>query len=85
MQFYKDYMLPLYEDIKLTQTKGPIGFSHETLSTYHLRKAGTLLNEDTLRKQIVPQLKASGLVDHRQPDFGDRRSKWIYPKWSVEN
>jgi hypothetical protein len=85
LQLYKDFMLPLYEDIKKTQTKGLIGFSHETLSTYHLRKTGTLLNEDTLRKQIIPQLHASGLIDHRQPEFGDRRSKWIYPKWNIEN
>lgn len=85
LQFYKDFMLPLYEDTKRTQTQGLIGFSHETLSTYHLRKTGTLLNEDTLRKQIIPQLHASGLIDHRQPDFGDRRSKWIYPKWNIEN
>ncbi len=85
LHFYKEFMLTLQREIKLNQINGRIGFSHETLSEYYLRKTGTLLNEDTLRKQIIPQLHASGLIDHRQPDIGDRRSKWIYPKWNIEN
>lgn len=85
LHFYKEFMLTLHWQIRQSQTKGQIGFSHGTLSEHYLRKTGTLLNEDTLRKQVIPQLHASGLIDHRQPEYGDRRSKWIYPKWGIEN
>jgi hypothetical protein len=86
LRFYKDFIIPYYEELKASaHAKPPIGFSHEKLSNYYLVKTGTLLNDDTLRKQIVPQLNASGMIDYRQPEYGDKRSKWIYPKWNVEN
>jgi hypothetical protein len=87
LRFYKDFIVPLYEELKsTTHNKLPVGFSHEQLSNSYLLKTGTLLNDDTLRKQIIPQLLASGLIDRHKPNQGDdRRSKWIYPKWMVEN
>lgn len=84
LRMYKDYFIPLHDELKLVAAEHQqVGFSHEKFSTYYLKKTGALLNEDTLRKQIIPQLIASGMIDHHQPDYGDRRSKWIYPKWGV--
>lgn len=84
LHMYKDYFIPLYEELKrVAHGHQQVGFSHERFSTYYLKKTGSLLNEDTLRKQIVPQLIASGMIDHHQPEHGDRRSKWIFPKWGV--
>jgi hypothetical protein len=86
LRFYEDFILSLYSQMRSeNKTRGRVGFSPEALNTYYIEKTGTLLNQDTLRKQIVPQLIASGLIDHEQPEYGDRRSKWIYPKWKTEN
>jgi len=84
MNMYKDYILPFYRELKANnQSSEPIGFTHEKFSSYYLKQTSTPLNDDTLRKQIVPQLVASGMIDHRQPAFGDKRSKWIFPKWGI--
>jgi hypothetical protein len=84
LRFYKDFVLPLHEEVRNTHPNMRVGFSSETLSNYHLHKTGTLLNSDTLRKQILPQLSVSGLIDLEKPEQGDKRSKWIYPKWKVK-
>lgn len=84
MALYKEHMLPLYEEQRsVTTEEQQVGFSHERFSMYYLKKTGSLLNDDTMRKQIIPQLVASGMIDHHQPAFGDRRSKWIFPKWGI--
>ena len=84
MTLYKEHILPLYNELKPNFSNNQqVGFSNEKFSTYYLSKTGSLLNDDTLRKQIIPQLVASGMIDHHQPPFGDRRSKWIFPKWGV--
>lgn len=84
MTLYKEHILSLYNELKPTFLNNQqVGFSNEKFSTYYLSKTGSLLNDDTLRKQIIPQLVASGMIDHHQPPFGDRRSKWIFPKWGV--
>jgi hypothetical protein len=45
----------------------------------------TTLPDTYLRKEILPQLEASGLITQQAPEFGDKRSKLIYPKWFPES
>lgn len=58
-----------------------IGLSSQELSTYYLDKEKWALNQDTLRKQVIPQLISSGMIAYEQPQVGDKRSKHIFPKW----
>lgn len=83
LRFYQDHVLALYEGTKPFEIKHKHGFTSSVLSTYYLKVTGTPLNQDELRKQIIPQLEASGLIDYEAPQSGDRRSKWIYPKWKI--
>jgi hypothetical protein len=85
LRFYEDYILKLHYELKQTNPKGKIGFSPMTLSSYYIKHAGKLQNQDELHKQILPQLEASGLIDYEKPENGDKRSKWIYPVWNVQN
>jgi hypothetical protein len=86
LNFYHEYIAPLYKELN-ANAKGDMkfGISNDKLATYHLQKSGRLLNEDLFRKQILPQLVASGLVVHEKPSFGDMRYKLIYPVLLSEN
>ncbi len=85
LRFYTDYILKLHHELKQTNTKGKIGFSPMTLSSYYIKHTGIPLNNDELHKQYIPQLEASGLIDYAKPEYGDKRSKWIYPVWNIQN
>lgn len=84
--FYKHYILPVYALEKESNPKAQhaIGVSREQLSRYYLSLEKTTLNETYLRKEILPQLEASGLIIQQPPEYGDRRSKLIYPQWFPE-
>jgi hypothetical protein len=84
--FYKHYILPAYDEVKEANPTAQyaLGVSREQLSRYYLRLEKTTLNETYLRKQILLQLEASGLIIQQPPEFGDKRSKLIYPQWFPE-
>lgn len=86
MYFYKTYILPVYYVAKEANPKAQyaIGVSREQLSRYYLSLEKTTLPETYLRKEILPQLEASGLIIQQPPEYGDRRSKLIYPQWFPE-
>jgi 5S rRNA maturation endonuclease (ribonuclease M5) len=87
MAIYKMYIIPAYaqklSDREFTDgmTKRFIGLSTEELSSYYFRKEGTPLNAEQLRKQILPQLQASGVIIRQKPEKGDKRSPHIFPVW----
>ncbi len=83
LRFYQDFIVELYKELHNPDTKVRTGFSISTLSKHYVEKTGKLLGYDELRKQVIPQLEASGLIDYEAPLYGDKRSKWIYPKWKV--
>jgi hypothetical protein len=84
LRFYEQHILPLHAELKENhKVNGRIGFNSETLSLFYYRQTQNLLNQDSLRKQIVPQLEASGLIQYEKPEHGDKRSKWIYPLWKI--
>lgn len=87
MAIYKMYILPAFaeklldpeftEDMK----KRLIGLSAEELIAYSFRKDGVPINDEQLRKQILPQLKASSMIVRKKPEKGDKRSPHIFPLW----
>lgn len=89
LSFYNNILVPAYlekmndpefaTDMKL----GFIGLSSQELSAYYLRVEQTVLNEDQLRKQILPMLISSSMIAVEPPTYGDRRSKHIFPKWNL--
>jgi len=83
---YKSFILPAYElkarspGMRDKMATDQIGLSSQELSSYYLDKEKSVLNQDTLRKQIIPQLISSGMIAYEQPQYGDKRSKHIFPK-----
>ena len=87
IHFYKTYILPTFYDLVEANPKTDpysIGVSREQLSREYLYLEKTTLADTYLRKEILPQLEASGLITQQAPEFGDKRSKLIYPKWFPE-
>lgn len=100
--FYKKYIVPAYiakfknasARDKEAITGNEIGLTPQELSSYHLQEEETTLNNDQLRKQILPQLQSAGLIDWEKPkvvkdpyDWSyerkselDRRTRHIFPK-----
>lgn len=84
IHFYETYILPTFYDLVEANPKTDpykIGVSREQLSLHYLSIEKSTLPETYLRKEILPQLEAGGLIIQKAPEFGDRRSKLIYPKW----
>jgi hypothetical protein len=101
--FYKKYIVPAYIDKfekagskdKTAMIGAEIGLTPQELSAYHLAQEETVLNNDQLRKQILPQLQSAGLIDLEKPKIvkdpydmwqydrksePDRRTRHIFPK-----
>jgi hypothetical protein len=84
IHFYKTYILPVFYNLVDANPKidpYSLGVSREQLSREYLYLEKTTLADTYLRKEILPQLEASGLITQQAPEFGDKRSKLIYPKW----
>ena len=87
MYLYKKYILPAFQDKLLNpdytaaMENRLIGLSRQELSSYYFRKEGSPLNDEQLRKQILPQLEASGIITQEKPQEGDKRSPHIFPLW----
>ncbi|HSW99567.1 MAG TPA: toprim domain-containing protein [Patescibacteria group bacterium] len=87
MNLYKMYILPAYlakfhdPDFQAAMEKRKVGLSRQELGAYYFRKVGSPLNDEHLRKQILPQLEASGIITQQKPEEGDKRSLHIFPVW----
>lgn len=90
MGFYKNYILPAYKEKQKNAeyssdlNRNLIGLSNNELSAYYLKIESTTLNDENLRKQMLPQLVNSGMISLEQPAVGDKRSKHIFLKWFPE-
>lgn len=84
LHFYKKYILPAWNDKyrheKADMDRGSIGLSRQDLSSYYLRIENALMDDERLRKQILPLLENSGFLIQKQPEIGDKRSQHIYIK-----
>lgn len=87
MRLYKQYVLPAYEkkakepQYSQDMKYGRMGLSSSELGDYYLATEGQMLSDDIVRKQVLPQLIAAGMITYEQPSMGDRRSKHMFPKW----
>lgn len=87
MHLYKKHILPAYldkwqnPDFQEAMHKRHIGLSRQELGAYYFRIEGSPLNDEHLRKQILPQLEASGIITQQKPEEGDKRSLHIFPVW----
>lgn len=89
LRFYEDFILMAYynklskdtpEVREMLEAVGPVGVSRQELSRYHLEITNETLNDDYLRRQMLPQLENSGLIIQAKPSYGDQRSMHIYPQ-----
>lgn len=88
--FYRKYIVPCYLEKRsievnmngfdMLEAIEPLGVSRQELATYYLRLENTPINDDYLRKQILPQLTNCGLIQQAKPSTGDKRSVHIYPQ-----
>ncbi len=85
--FYKQFIIPAYNEKKTDydftegMEQGKIGLTRHELARYYLKIEKTMLNDENLRKQVLPQLENSGLIQQITPDVGDKRSRHIVPLW----
>ena len=92
LSFYKKYVVPAYiskytaanNHEKWAMDDNKIGLTSQELSAYYMQEEDTTLNNDLLRKQILPQLQAAGLIVIEKPKTDDndvdRRTRHIFPK-----
>lgn len=94
LSIYKKYIVPAYmekitaadENLADAMRIGEVGLTRLELNTYYMNQEGSAINDEQLRKQVLPQLEAAGLIVQEKPDGDDKRSKHIFPKWlSDEN
>ncbi len=87
MYIYKKYILPAYleklvdPDFTEVMEKRLAGLSRQELNAFYFRAEGSPLNDEQLRKQILPQLEASGIITQKKPQEDDKRSLHIFPLW----
>lgn len=92
IQFYKDFILFTYlnkandPDLSEHIKTDKIGITRREVADCHYRKERSMLNDERFRKEILPQLRGSGLIEERKPDIegSDKRSPHIFPKWFPE-
>ncbi len=90
LRLHKNFIVPAYleklenPDYSSDMKAGFVGLSGQELSAYYMRLERTALNEEQLRKQIIPQLVNSGLIAFEKPTYGDRRSRHIFPLWGLD-
>jgi hypothetical protein len=92
LSFYKKYVVPAYLDKymsasseeKLAMDDNRVGLTSQELSAYYMQEEDTTLDNDILRKQILPQLQSAGLIAIEKPKTNendvDRRTRHIFPK-----
>lgn len=90
MEFYKKYILPVYAqkladpDSWMTLRKDQIGVTRREVAAYYYQMERSMLNDERLRKEILPQLQNAGIIDQQKPEVGDKRSLLILPRWFLE-
>lgn len=87
LNFYMEFLLPAYYEKKQKVQQGnydyaeddPVGVSRAELNKYHIGITDKPLDDDYLRKQILPQLENAGLITQARPEHGDRRNTHAFP------
>lgn len=88
LSIYKKYIVPAYmkkmdrasEDLALAMHSGEVGLTRQELNSFYMAEEGSSINDEQLRKQVLPQLEAAGVIVLEKPGGDDKRSKHIFPK-----
>lgn len=89
VDFFKKYILAAYldkannPDFSYDICADRIGVTRQEVLDCHFRTERSMFNEERFRKEILPQLRAAGIIEERKPDAegSDKRSPHIFPKW----
>jgi hypothetical protein len=89
VDFFKKYILAAYldkannPDFSYDICADRIGITRQEVLDCHFRTERSMFNEERFRKEILPQLRAAGIIEERKPDVegSDKRSPHIFPKW----
>lgn len=90
LNFYMNFILPAYYEKKQKELAlwpidvteddvQPIGISRPELNKYYLSITDNPLEDEYLRKQMLPQLENAGLIYQAKPETGDRRNTHVFP------
>jgi len=83
--FYKKYIVPIYvaknsgRDEVSASVASEVGVSRKEIFHLHYKLENRLLNDDILRRQILPMLEGAGLIS-QEKDLDDKRNKLIFPQ-----
>jgi hypothetical protein len=84
-EFYKKFIVPIYLEKNAglnrntTTIDNDLGVSRKDIMHFHYKLENRLVNDDILRRQILPMLEAAGLIT-QEKDPNDKRNKLIFPQ-----
>jgi hypothetical protein len=84
-EFYKKFILPIYleknagRNRDTTTIDNYLGVSRKDIIHLHYKLENRLVNEEILRRQILPMLEAAGLITQEKDPY-DKRNKLIFPQ-----
>lgn len=84
-EFYKKFIVPIYLEKNAGRNHdtmtvdNDLGVSRKDIIHLHYKLENRLVNEDVLRRQILPMLEAAGLITQEKDPY-DKRNKLIFPQ-----
>ena len=84
-EFYKKFILPIYleknagRNANTLKIENDLGVSRKDIIHLHYKLENRLVNEEILRRQILPMLEAAGLITQEKDPY-DKRNKLIFPQ-----
>lgn len=84
-EFYKKFIVPIYlekntgRNLNTLTVENDLGVNRKDIIHLHYKLENRLVNEDILRRQILPMLEAAGLITQEKDPY-DKRNKLIFPQ-----
>ncbi len=84
-EFYKKFIVPIYLEKNAGRNRNSmtiendLGVSRKDIIHLHYKLENRLVNEEILRRQILPMLEAAGLITQEKDPY-DKRNKLIFPQ-----
>lgn len=84
-EFYKKFIVPIYVEKNAGRNRNAmtidndLGVSRKDIIHLHYKLENRLVNEEILRRQILPMLEAAGLITQEKDPY-DKRNKLIFPQ-----
>ncbi|OQA36516.1 MAG: hypothetical protein BWY53_00508 [Parcubacteria group bacterium ADurb.Bin326] len=85
LKFYNEVIIPAWEEKSggLTTEEAIAseiyGLTRQEISQKHMSVYDRLINENTLRIQILPSLATAGLIEQQKNNPNDKRVSYVYP------